>query len=292
MAHANGTNGNGATLEKDYGHNHLDDSLESGAALDRIRTAGSISISPELFEKIYLSPQNKVAGDLRKTFANPTPIALVGFLLSLTPLSCMLMGWRGAGGAGAANMGAYFFFGGLLMVVGATGEFFLGNTFPCVVFMSFGAFWLTYGATLTPYYNAYGAYSTTGNAADGLTSAGFNASFAFFLLWMGVLCLIYAVVSIRTNIVFFGIFVMLIPSFGLLAAAFWQNALGNTAYGLQLQIAGGACTFVVCMLGWYIFTAIMLASTDIPFSLPVGDLSTLIKGGSEKMKAKQQRYEA
>lgn len=37
-------------------------------ALKRIQTSGSLSISPELFEKIYLSPQNRVAGDLRKTF--------------------------------------------------------------------------------------------------------------------------------------------------------------------------------------------------------------------------------
>lgn len=43
-------------------------------ALHKIKTAGSISISPELFEKIYLSPQNAVKGDLRKTVANPTPL--------------------------------------------------------------------------------------------------------------------------------------------------------------------------------------------------------------------------
>lgn len=30
--------------------------------------------------------------------------ALVGFLMALTPLSCALMGWRGAGGDGAATM--------------------------------------------------------------------------------------------------------------------------------------------------------------------------------------------
>lgn len=48
--------------------------------------------------------------------------ALIGFLLSLTPLSMDLMGWRGAGGNGAAGTGTYFFFGGLLMVLGAIGE--------------------------------------------------------------------------------------------------------------------------------------------------------------------------
>ncbi len=53
---------------------HLGDDVPSDTALRRINTAGSISISPELFEKIYLSPQNAVKGDLRKTFGNPTPL--------------------------------------------------------------------------------------------------------------------------------------------------------------------------------------------------------------------------
>jgi len=55
-------------------HTHLDKDMHPGDALNRMRTAGSISISPELFEKLYLSPQNNVKGDLRKTFGNPTPM--------------------------------------------------------------------------------------------------------------------------------------------------------------------------------------------------------------------------
>lgn len=56
------------------GHLNLDASVDSNTALHHIRTAGSISISPELFEKLYLSPPNKVKGELRKTFGNPTPM--------------------------------------------------------------------------------------------------------------------------------------------------------------------------------------------------------------------------
>ncbi|KAK1093110.1 hypothetical protein LTR48_002977 [Friedmanniomyces endolithicus] len=184
----------GGPMEKDYGNlssnmnssingntngggYHLDHNMDSDEALKRIRTTGSLSISPELFEKIYLSPQNKVAGELRKTFGNPTPLALVGFLLSLSPLSCILMGWQGAGGSGASDVGVYFFFGGLLMILGALGEWIIGNTFPFVVFGSFGAFWLSFAGTLTPSFNAYGAFSTTSNPAEGLTVPTFNASF-------------------------------------------------------------------------------------------------------------------
>lgn len=279
-------------LEKDFENgNHLDNNVDPDTALRKIQTSGSISISPELFEKIYLSPQNKVAGDLRKTFGNPTPLALAGFLLSLTPLSCDLMGWRGAGGNGAASTGVYFFFGGLLMILGSLGEFILGNTFPFVVFGTFGAFWLSYAATLQPFYNAYGAYVTTANAGvgnpAGLETSGFNASFAFFLVFMGVLCFLYMILALRTNLVFFLIFMTLVPAFACLAAAFWylaEDYTGNAALAKQLILAAGALTFVTDMCGWYIFFAILLASLDFPFQLPVVDLSRFVKGASDKRK--------
>jgi len=306
---------NGMSLEKDFsnhgysnGNNnnpyHLGDDMDHDDALKRIRTAGSISISPELFEKIYLSPQNAVKGDLRKTFGNPTPVALVGFLLCLSPLSADLMGWRGAGGNGAAGTGTYYFFGGLLMTVGGFLEFVLGNTFPFVVFSSFGAFWLSFASTLQPFYNAYGAYAVATAAnpnpspAEGLATVGFTASFGFFLVFMGVLCFVYLICSLRTNIAFVIIFFTLVINFGLLSGAYWNNALyiadpmGNAAKGKlagKLQIAAGAFAFVTCMSGWWILFAIMLAALDFPFQLPVGDLSTMIMGATEKAKRKAER---
>ena len=92
-------------------------------------------------------------------------------------------------------IGAYLFFGGLLMIIGSVGEWIIGNTFPFVVFGTFGAFWLTFAATLQPFYNAYGAYVSDPTAAAasmgepgnpaGMKTPGFNASFAFFLVFMG-----------------------------------------------------------------------------------------------------------
>lgn len=72
--------------------------------LERLRTNGSITISPEQFERLYLQPYGKVKGDLRATVGNPTPLALGGFVMALTPLSCQLMGWRGSGQLGSATM--------------------------------------------------------------------------------------------------------------------------------------------------------------------------------------------
>src|SRR5438552_465454 len=96
------------------------------------------------------------------------------------------------------------FMGGLLMIIGSIMEFYLGNTFSFVVFASLGTippphppnfrlclpyrdtvnslltlhfslrtggFWLSFAATLIPWYNAAGAYSKTGNAAEGANSS-------------------------------------------------------------------------------------------------------------------------
>jgi uncharacterized protein len=73
----NNAAGLGDPLEKDVsnGAGHAaDPNAEQAAALNTIKTSNSVSISPELFEKLYLSPQNVVRGDLRKTFGNPTPM--------------------------------------------------------------------------------------------------------------------------------------------------------------------------------------------------------------------------
>lgn len=129
-----------ASLNGNGGTPLLDHSMDSDAALKRIQRSTSIAITPELFEKIYLTPQTQVKGDLRKTFGNPTPLALLGLVMALTPFSCDIMGWRGAGGDGAAATGAYYFMGGLLMVIGGTLEWVLGNTFPFLVFNAYGQY--------------------------------------------------------------------------------------------------------------------------------------------------------
>lgn len=267
---------NGAN-KYDLHHDHHDEDT----ALRRLRTAGSLTISPELFEKIYLSPKNQVSNNVRSTVGNPTPLALVGFLLCLTPLSNVLMGWRGAGGLGAAEVGAYYFFGGMLMTIGSILEFILGNTFPFVVFGSFGAYWFTYAATLTPYFNAATAYAPGDPAAA--SNPQFMSTFAYFLLYMGLLCLVYLICALRTNIVFVGIFTTLVVAFGLLASVFWHGAQGIAVP--RQQTAAGALTFITSLLGWYLFFVQCLASVDFPLNLPVGDLSHIIKGASEKKAA-------
>ncbi|KAH8594838.1 hypothetical protein B0O99DRAFT_652381 [Bisporella sp. PMI_857] len=216
---------------------------DSEDLLRRNQTANSITISPELFEKIYLSHASRVKGDLRSKLANPTPLqakGLVGFVAALTPLCCVLMGWRGAGGGGATEM----------------------------------AFSLSFGTTLTPFYNASGAYGTD--------TAGFHASFGFFPLFMGLLCAFYFVCALRTNIVIVIIFFFLIIVLGLLTAAHRQIAQGHMVLAEQIDIAAGATAFVPAIAGWCLSLLRLLEALDFPFQLPVGDLTSFIQSRTQK----------
>lgn len=142
-----------------------------------------------------------------------------------------LLGWQGSDRLGIATVGSYFWIGGLLLILGSIGEWIMGNTFPAIVFATFGktvqvfkssrsnclhipgGFFLTFGATLVPSYNAYGAYGLgPGNVAADLTSIRmFHSTFAFFLVAMTLLATVYCIASVRTNIAFFLIFLSLIP---------------------------------------------------------------------------------
>lgn len=75
----------------------------NGAHLERIDT---LSMDPAVFEKLFLNPPTEAKHGLRKMFGVPTPLALIGFNIALSPLAACLMGWRGSDqqAMGVANM--------------------------------------------------------------------------------------------------------------------------------------------------------------------------------------------
>lgn len=56
--------------------------------------------------------------------------------------------------------------------------------------------------------------------------------------------------------------------------------------------AAGACLFVCCMGGWYLLFALLLPTVDFPVQLPVGDLSHLIPGASERKSEREDNAKA
>ncbi|KAF2753612.1 GPR1/FUN34/YaaH-class plasma membrane protein [Pseudovirgaria hyperparasitica] len=253
------------------------------------QTAGSITMTPEMFERMYLSPYGAVKGDLRKTFGNPTPLGLAGFLLAYAPIIITFMGWRGAAGNGAATVGTFYFFGGLLAILAAIGEFILGNSFPSTFFAVYGAFFLYYGATLTPWFNAAGAFAEQDMAGmGGLATAGFLSSNAYVGIFMGIFSLYSTICALRTNVLFVLAFALLTIVFPVFSAAQFYGAQGNFEKLHNYTVAAGAVGFPVIIIGLYLLLVLMLSTVDFPVNLPVGDLSTVIKSGTELRRAKEK----
>lgn len=66
------------------------------------------------------------------------------------------MGWQGSGGLAVATSGSTIWFGGVLLFLAGIGEFLLGNNFPMIVFLSYGAHLMAYATTFSKWsiYNA------------------------------------------------------------------------------------------------------------------------------------------
>ena len=79
QAHLNSTSfisftGLGQMNEKVNAVNGLSREQTHESTMERIRSAGILTISPEVFEKLYLQPQVPVRGELRNIVGNPTPL--------------------------------------------------------------------------------------------------------------------------------------------------------------------------------------------------------------------------
>ena len=105
-----------------------------------------------------------------------------------------------------------------------------------------------------------------------------------------MLSFIFLICSLRTNIIFVGVFVMATIGFSFASATLWFTAEGNTAYAGTMSVATGACFFVADLLGWYLLAALLFAIMELPIpGIPVVDLSTIIKAkGSRDAKIRNE----
>ncbi|KAL2815584.1 GPR1/FUN34/yaaH family-domain-containing protein [Aspergillus cavernicola] len=243
----------------------------------------SVTLSAEQFERLYLTPMTRRQPALAKQVGNPTPLALGGFVITTTPLSCCLMAWRGSSGNGVAFIGPIIFLGGLLLLITSILEFTLGNTFPCVVFGTIGGFWFAFAATMIPSFNAAAPYSSsTTSTSAGLASSGFLNTYAFLFITMAVLMLIFLICATRTNLVYTFIFLTLLLVFLLLSAGYWSLGQGDAVVGDRCVKGAGASLFVASLLGFYLLTAQLFDAVGLPLTLPVGDLQGLWSREQEK----------
>lgn len=191
----------------------------------------------------------------------------------------------------------------MVQIFGAVGEWIIGNTFSCALFFTYGTFWIVQGTSNMPFFAVGTNYSPTGNSLEGMQTPEYsatvgslqstashsekiktNVAIGLYYAILAVLTFVYLICSLRTNVCLFLALFLLVITFALTAATFFQTALGNAVHAAKLQKAAGAFNFALCVPIWHIFVAQILDAVDFPFTLPVGDLSTVVLGKSQKLR--------
>ncbi|KAF8161950.1 GPR1/FUN34/yaaH family-domain-containing protein [Mycena galopus ATCC 62051] len=232
-----------------------------------------IQLSSAQYERLFFQPGGgRPSLSNPKQFGNPTAFAIISYLLALTPTACILMRWDGTAPTSLTGIiGGLYFVGGLGMTIGGLLEWVIGNTFSFVVFSTFGGFWLSLAVLFDPSKGIAAAFP------GGANSPEFNHGVQFYFTFWSVLCILYFVASVRTNIVFMYMFANLIFAFAFLASAYRQAGLGNPTMSLTMLKTAGAFGIANVAGGWYLAVVLIFAAVEMPFDLPVGDLSGFLQ---------------
>ncbi|UZJ57163.1 hypothetical protein CBS101457_006483 [Exobasidium rhododendri] len=268
MSESGKTELNGNSHHHEDGVGGIQQQLKGGADLGR---QVSITLTPTQFEEMYLQPGVKSRGqsDNIKTFGNPTPLGIVCFLLTYSPTMTILMGFRGTTSASLLSLiGVYYLMGGMGMWVSGILEFIVGNTFPSLVFISFGSFWFSLAFVVDPVYNVQGTLGATGPA--------FNSAWGLYLIFFAVYVFFLAIAACKTNVALVVILTSVALTFSLLGATYFAIADGKSD-AATLLVATGAVGFVATVAGYWLLLHLILASVEFPINVPLGDLSRFYK---------------
>ncbi|ANB13223.1 putative ammonium permease ATO2 [Sugiyamaella lignohabitans] len=213
--------------------------------ISRIQTSGTdneyIHIGNTIVRKDELV--EAFAGDLNpalhtlpsRKLANPTPLGLSAFGLTTFVLSLINLGTRGVHTQNIL-IGVTLFYGGAIQVIAGLFEFVLENTFGATALTSFGAFWITFGAILTPSFGIISGYEDP---------TELDRALGLYLLSWFIFVTMMTFLTIRSTVPFFVLFFTT-------DMAFLTLGIGHLLSSSKCIKAGGWFGVVASFLAWYV----------------------------------------
>ena len=111
----------------------------------------------------------------------------------------------------------------------------------------FTVFWLSFGVLQLPTLGLAAPYSESGtNAIAGSTTKEFNAVVALYLMVWGFAFLTFFIFTLRTNMVFATIFLLVSMASWLLSAAYWKVSTDDFNQANKLQKVSQRSLPVLC----------------------------------------------
>lgn len=167
-------------------------------------------------------------------FANPAPLGLSAFALSMFVESLIKAGAMGTSNVNVAASLAYFY-GGIIQILTGMWEFSIENTFGGTVLASYGGYFISSAAISTPWFGIESAYT---DPVEFRNAKGFVVLGWFLFTLMLTLCTMKSTVALFT---FFALFSLklLFETIGL---------LGDVE---KLVTASGVVGVIVAFVAWY-----------------------------------------
>ncbi|EDK46623.1 hypothetical protein LELG_04804 [Lodderomyces elongisporus NRRL YB-4239] len=128
------------------------------------------------------------------------------------------------------------FYGGIAQFLAGVCELIKGNTFAGTAFVSYGSFWLSFGAI---YINNFGIAQAYESHPE-----QFNNAVGFFLLGWGIFTFMLLLVVLKLTWPFIGLFISLDFAFFMLAAGFMTDSF-------RVRRGGGILIVISAIFGWY-----------------------------------------
>ncbi|KAI1433493.1 hypothetical protein GGR50DRAFT_696021 [Xylaria sp. CBS 124048] len=193
-----------------------------------------------------------------RKFGNPAPLGLSAFALTTFVLSLINLSTRDVTQPNIV-LSLAFGYGGLVQLLAGMWEMAVGNTFGATALSSYGGFWISYAIVLTPGFDALAVYGT----ADSASVLGFFLTGWFIFTFLLLLC------TLRSTVMFCGLFFTLDLAFLFLATSEFAAGNGNMTASVALQKAGGVFGLLAAFLAWYNAFAGMADTSNSFFIIPV-----------------------
>lgn len=178
----------------------------------------------------------RFAPQKEEKFGNAAAVGLSAFATSAFVLGLCLAGAKGIA-APNITVGLCFFYGGVVQAAAGVWELVLGNTFAGTVLCSFGlGFWMSFGAINVEAFGIMAAY--------GDDTAQLGNAIGFYLVGWGIFTFLMLLCTVKTTVMFMGLFFTLDIAFFLLAGYYF------TAKPKLLQV-GGIFVIFAAMCGWF-----------------------------------------
>lgn len=173
--------------------------------------------------------------DHRIHFGNAGPLGLSAFALTtfvLSLINCQAQGVKKPN----IVVGLAAFYGGFVQLLAGMWELINDHTINALALSSYAGFWMSYAAIFIPWFNIANSYET---------EADLDNAVGFFILGWTIFTYGLCLVTIKSTVMFFGLFFMLGNTFLLLS-------IGSFTGSAKVTKAGGVLGIITAFIAWYL----------------------------------------